>query len=77
MTTVYFAYLRPCTKVFEVDRHCPVQYISNLFWTRWIREYFHLLQERQRWCKEKRSLDPGDIVLVADATAPHSSLLLG
>ena len=54
-----------------------VQYISELFWKRWLREYLPLLQERQRWSKERRSLVPGDIVLIADATAPRGSWLLG
>lgn len=45
-----------------------VQYISDLFWKRWIREYLPLLQERQKWTKEKRSLMPGDVVMVMDST---------
>ncbi len=54
-----------------------VQYISDLFWKRWLREYLPLLQERQRWSKERQSLVPGDIVLIADPTAPRGSWLLG
>lgn len=53
------------------------QYISDLFWKRWLKEYLPLLQERQRWTKERRSLVPGDIVLVADSTAPRGSWPLG
>ena len=47
-----------------------VQYISDLFWKRWIREYLPSLQERQKWTKEKRSFMPGDIVMVMDSTVP-------
>lgn len=54
-----------------------VQYISDLFWKRWIQEYLPLLQERHKWNKEKRNLVQGDIVLIADSTAPRSSWLLG
>ncbi|KAK0131615.1 hypothetical protein N1851_033674 [Merluccius polli] len=54
-----------------------VQYLSDLFWKRWLREYLPLLQERQRWAKERRSLVPGDIVLIADPSAPRGSWLLG
>lgn len=35
------------------------------------------MQERHRWNKEKRNLVPGDIVLIADSTAPCNSWLLG
>ncbi len=54
-----------------------VQYISDLFWKRWIREYLPLLQERQKWNQERRNLKPGDIVVIMDATAPRGSWLLG
>ncbi|KAI7802084.1 hypothetical protein IRJ41_024663 [Triplophysa rosa] len=39
-----------------------VQYISDLFWKRWVKEYLPLLQERQKWNTNKNSLRPGDIV---------------
>ena len=54
-----------------------VQYISDLFWKRWLREYLPLLQERQKWSKERRNIVTGDIVLIADATAPRGSWLMG
>ena len=54
-----------------------IQYMSDLFWKRWLREYLPLLQERQKWSKERRSLVSGDIVLIADPAAPRSSWLLG
>ena len=37
-----------------------VQYLSDLFWKRWIWEYLPLLQERQKLNKRKRSLKAGD-----------------
>ncbi len=46
-----------------------VQYIADLFWKRWVREYLPLLQERQKWNKERRNLTLGDIVIIADPTA--------
>lgn len=54
-----------------------VQYLSDLFWKRWIREYLPLLQERQRWNEKKRSLTPGDIVVIMDPSAPRGSWPLG
>ena len=54
-----------------------VQYIADLFWKRWISEYLTVMQERQKWSKERRNLTPGDIVIIADATAPRSSWMMG
>ncbi len=54
-----------------------VQYLSDLFWKRWIKEYLPLLQERQKWTKERRNLVLGDIVLLADSSAPRNSWMLG
>jgi len=54
-----------------------VQYMAELFWKRWLLEYLPLLQERQKWSRARRNFIPGDIVLIADNTAPRSSWLLG
>ncbi|XP_062422203.1 uncharacterized protein LOC119220568 [Pungitius pungitius] len=54
-----------------------IQYMAELFWKRWILEYLPMLQERQKWTRPRRSLIPGDIVLVADATAPRGSWMMG
>lgn len=43
-----------------------VQYLSDLFWHRWRREYMHLLQARQKWIWPKRNLKIGDLVLIRD-----------
>lgn len=53
------------------------QYISDLFWKRWIREYLPLLQERQKWNQKKKNLKPGDIVIIMDSSAPRGSWPLG
>lgn len=53
------------------------QYISDLFWKRWIREYLPLLQERQKWKQQKRNFVPGDLVMVMDSSAPRGSWILG
>ncbi|XP_020556881.2 uncharacterized protein LOC110014410 [Oryzias latipes] len=54
-----------------------VQYLADLFWKRWIREYLPLLQERQKWNQRKRNLLVGDIVVIMDSSAPRGSWLLG
>ncbi|XP_032437291.1 uncharacterized protein LOC116731570 isoform X3 [Xiphophorus hellerii] len=54
-----------------------VQYMAELFWKRWITEYLPLLHERQKWMRRKRNISPGDIVLIADATAPRGCWQMG
>jgi len=43
-----------------------VQYIADMFWRCWIREYLPLLQQRRKWCTVTRDLRAGDIVLIAE-----------
>ena len=43
-----------------------VQYLANLFWSRWSSEYLTLLQQRQKWLKRQRNVQVNDIVLVMD-----------
>lgn len=54
-----------------------VQYIVDLFWKRWIREYLPLMQERSKWNHPKRNFAPGDLVVIVDDTAPRNSWLMG
>lgn len=51
------------------------QYIADLFWKRWSKEYLATLQERQKW--NTTQLTEGDIVLIADATALRNSWQIG
>ena len=54
-----------------------IQYIANLFWTRWTREYLPLLQERQKWLTPQRNFTTGDVVLIMDESAPRNSWSMG
>lgn len=54
-----------------------VQYLVELFWTRWRKEYVSLLQERKRWVREMRSFQEGDLVLVVDQLLPRNLWCLG
>ena len=54
-----------------------VQYMANLFWKRWVREYLALLQERQKWFRPQRNFKVDDIVLIVDDRAPRGSWPLG
>ena len=54
-----------------------VQYMSDLFWKRWIKEYLPQLQERQKWSNIRRNFTPEDIVIIVDDSAPRNSWLTG
>ena len=43
-----------------------VQYLANVFWSRWKREYLQTLQIRQKWTTPRKNLQVGDIVLLKD-----------
>lgn len=53
------------------------QYIVDLFWKRWVKEYLPMLQERQKWNKIRRNFCIGDVVLVVDGAAPRNSWPIG
>ena len=53
------------------------QYLANVFWRRWIREYLTRLAERQKWIEKKKNLCSGDIVLVADENVHRGQWPLG
>ena len=54
-----------------------VQYMAELFWKRWVKEYLPILQVRQKWNKEKRNIAEGDIVLVVEQNIPRGEWPLG
>ncbi|KAL4008074.1 hypothetical protein ACER0C_001926 [Sarotherodon galilaeus] len=54
-----------------------VQYLADLFWRRWIKEYLPDLQRRQKWAQPQRNISQGDIVLIVDDSAPRNSWLMG
>lgn len=62
--------------LYSKRRWRQVQYLANLFWTRWTREYIPLLQERQKWFAQKRNFQAGD-VLIIDNTTPRNMWTMG
>ena len=59
----------PCLSFDECEnwsRKCyrQAQYLTNLFWTRWLKEYVPSLQVRQKWMTPKRNLKVNDLVLM-------------
>lgn len=65
------------TDIYAHRRWKQVQYMSDLFWRRWIKEYLPQLQERQRWTGVRRNLSVGDLVIIMDSTAPRNSWPVG
>ena len=49
------------------------QYLADVFWRRWTREYLPTLLERKKWDAKKRNLRVGDVVLIADENYPRGA----
>ena len=62
---------------FSRRRWRQVQYLADIFWKRWSKEYLPLLQSRQKWTTIRKNLVVGDIVLVSTENSPRNSWPLG
>ena len=58
---------------FSRCRWKQIQYLADIFWRRWSREYLPLLQLRQKWVCPQRNLAVGDVVLVATESSHRNS----
>ena len=54
-----------------------VQYLADVFWHRWLKEYLPNLQERHKWLKVRRNFKIGDLVLVKQESTPRNQWPLG
>lgn len=63
--------------VYSKRRWRQIQYLADIFWKRWTREYLPILQERQKWILPKRNIAVGDIVLLVDSSAPRNTWPMG
>lgn len=63
--------------VYSRRRWRQVQYMANLFWSRWTQEYLPSLQERHKWHTKRRNFTTGDLVLIVDSSAPRNTWLTG
>jgi hypothetical protein len=53
------------------------QYLSDIFWKRWLREYLPTLQLRSKWQQEERNVRVGDVVIIVDDNMPRCTWPLG
>ena len=58
---------------YTTRRWKQVQFLADLFWKRWSREYLPNLQQRQKCLKSRRNLTPGDLVLRVDQSVNRGS----
>ena len=54
-----------------------IQYLANVFWRRWLREYLPTLQQRNKWQREQQDVKIDDIVIVADDHTSRGQWPLG
>ena len=75
LTLNHLLNLRPCSTlppgIFTEDNPFKrqwkqAQYLIDLFWKRWLKQYLPTLQIRQKWLKRKKNLQVGDLVLLMD-----------
>ena len=65
------------SQLYSRRRWLQVQYLANVFWYRWKREYLPLLQERQKWLRPRRNFSVGDTVIIADEQSPRNLWPIG
>ena len=54
-----------------------IQYLSNQFWKRWLKEYIPELQKRSKWCNKQENVKVGDVVLLYEENTPRFLWPLG
>lgn len=63
--------------IYSRKRWRQVQYLADVFWRRWSREYLPTLQLRQKWHEPVKNLEVGDIVVLVDDKLPRNVWQLG
>ena len=54
-----------------------VQYLADVFWSRWTKDYLPQLQQRRKWTECDRNFKCGDLVLVLQENTPRYQWPLG
>ena len=66
----------------ENDLYCrrkwrQVQYLADVFWRRWAKEYLMTLRQRTKWHSACRNVEENDLVLVISNNTPHNNWPVG
>lgn len=70
----------PSLKDVPENRLSKFQHLQNLyqhFWTRWSKEYIHLLQQRTKWTRSQRSIKIGKCVIIKKDNLPPLQWRMG
>jgi hypothetical protein len=62
--------------VYMRKRWRRTQYLLNVFWSRWRKEFLSGQQPRAKWQNKRRDYAPGDVVLIRE-DSPRSSWPMG
>ena len=54
-----------------------VQYLAEIYWKRWLKEYLPMLQERQKWVRPRANVQVDDVVFIADNSKPRNTWTMG
>ena len=63
--------------IYSKKRWRRMQYLANIFWSRWKREYLLTLQQRQKWKEPKRNMKVNDLVIMKDDSVPRNMWPMG
>ncbi len=63
--------------IYSQRRWRTIQYLANVFWERWRKEFLAALQLRQKWNGTTRNMEVGDIVLIKESKTPRNQWPLG
>ena len=58
--------------VFARRRWRRIQFLANMFWSRWRREVISALQERRKWTRAEPNVEVDDVVLMVEDDRPRS-----
>ena len=54
-----------------------IQYLADVFWSQWKKEYLSALQKRNCWKSKRENISVGDVVLLKDEMTPRCQWPLG